>query len=181
MVCPRCIKVVREELENLGLTIELITLGSVTVKEEIDQKIKDKITEALLNNGFELLQDKNAELIEKIKVEIISIVQNFDSIELESFNISDHLSRNIKVDYPTISTLFSKTLGITIEHYFILQKIEKVKELLKYNEYTLSEIAYKLGYSSVQHLSNQFRKNTGMTASHFKKDSNNLRNPIDSI
>lgn len=181
MVCPRCIKVVREEFENLSLTVESITLGSVTVKEEIDQKIKDKIAETLLNNGFELLEDKNAELIEKTKVEIISVVQNYESIELESFNISEHLSKNTGVDYPTLSTLFSKTLGITIEHYFILQKIEKVKELLKYDEYTLSEIAYKLGYSSVQHLSNQFRKSTGMTASQFKEDSDNLRNPIDSI
>lgn len=181
MVCPRCIKVVREELEHLGLTVESISLGSVTIEEEIDQNIKNKIIEALLNNGFELLEDKNAEIIEKIKVEIISTVQNFKIIELESFSISEHLSQNFRVEYPNISTLFSKTLGITIEHYFILQKIEKAKELLKYNEYTLSEIAYKLGYSSVQHLSSQFRKNTGMTASQFKKDSRNLRNHIDSI
>ena len=181
MVCPRCIKVVREELDNLGLTVEFITLGSVVLKEGIDQKLKDKIGEVLLNNGFELLEDKNAELIEKIKVEIISLVQNFKNVELDLFNISDHLTQKLEIDYPTVSSLFSKTEGITIEHFFILQKIEKVKELLRYNEYTLSEIAYKLGYSSVQHLSNQFRKNTGMTASHFKKDSDNLRNSIDSI
>jgi len=181
MVCPRCIKVVREELENLGLTIESITLGSVVLKEGIDQKLKDKIGEVLLNNGFELLEDKTAEMIEKIKVEIISVVQSFENIELDLFNISDHLTQKLGIDYPTVSSLFSKTEGITIEHFFILQKIEKVKELLRYNEYTLSEIAYKLGYSSVQHLSNQFRKNTGMTASHFKKDSDNLRNSIDSI
>ncbi len=181
MVCPRCIKVVREELEQLGLTVETITLGSVGVKEKIDQKLKEKISAVLLDNGFELLEDKNAKLIDVIKVEIISTVQDFENIELDSFNISEHLMKKLRIDYPTVSSLFSKTEGITIEHFFILQKIEKVKELLKYDEYTLSEIAYKLGYSSVQHLSNQFKKNTGMTASQFKQNSDNLRKSIDSI
>ena len=181
MVCPRCIKVVREELEILGLTVESITLGSATVAEQIDQNLKTKISQIMLDNGFELLENEKAKLIEKVKIEIIDVIQNFETIELEYFNISDHLSKILETEYSTISSLFSKTAGITIEHFFILQKIEKVKELLRYDQLTLSEIAYNLGYSSVQHLSTQFRKNTGMTASHFKKNSDNLRNPIDSI
>ena len=181
MVCPRCIKVVREELEVLGLTVESITLGSATVMEQIDQNLKTKISKIMLDNGFELLENEKAKLIEKVKIEIIDVIQNFETIELEYFNISDHLSKILETEYSTISSLFSKTAGITIEHFFILQKIEKVKELLRYDQLTLSEIAYNLGYSSVQHLSTQFRKNTGMTASHFKKNSDNLRNPIDSI
>ena len=181
MVCPRCIKVVREELEKLELTIETINLGTVKLKQNLDQNLIDKISVLLVENGFELLENEKAKLIEKIKVEIIEIVQNFESIELEHFNISNHLSQEFNTDYPTMSSLFSKTVGITIEHFFILQKIEKVKELLRYNEFTLSEIAYKLGYSSVQHLSNQFRKSTGMTASQFKKGVINLRKSIDSV
>ena len=181
MVCPRCIKVVREELENLGLTVVSISLGSVTVKEGINLKLKKKITEVLLANGFKLMEDEKAKLIEKIKVEIISAVQNYNEIELETFNISQYLSKKILLDYSVISNSFSKTVGITIEHFFILQKIEKVKELLRYDELTLSQIAYKLGYSSVQHLSNQFKKSTGMTASQFKNDMDNLRTSIDSV
>jgi len=181
MVCPRCIKVVREELEKLGLTIKAINLGSVILKQNLDEKLIEKISKVLLENGFELLENEKAKLIEKIKVEIIELVQNFESIELEHLNLSNHISQEFDTDYPTISSLFSKTVGITVEHFFILQKIEKVKELLRYNEFTLSEISYKLGYSSVQHLSNQFRKSTGMTASQFKKDSENLRKSIDSI
>lgn len=181
MVCPRCIKVVREELEKLGLTIETISLGTVILNQNLDQNLRDKISEVLEENGFELLENEKAKLIERIKVEIIDVVQKFETVELENFNISNFLSKNFEIDYPTMSSLFSKTVGITVEHFFILQKIEKVKELLRYNEFTLSEIAYKLGYSSVQHLSNQFRKSTGMTASQFKKDSDNLRKSIDSI
>jgi len=181
MVCPRCITVVREELEKLGLTIETINLGTVMLRQNLDRNLIDKISVVLVENGFELLENEKAKLIEKIKVEIIEVVQNFETIELEYFNLSNHLSKNFKTDYPTMSSLFSKTVGITVEHFFILQKIEKVKELLRYNKYTLSEIAYKLGYSSVQHLSNQFKKSTGMTASQFKKDSDILRKSIDAI
>ncbi|MEN8191765.1 MAG: AraC family transcriptional regulator [Bacteroidota bacterium] len=181
MVCPRCIKVVREELEKLGLTVESIMLGSVTVKEEIGHELKSRISKIMLASGFELLEDKKARLIDQIKIEIIKLVQNFEKVELESLNVSDYLSQKLQIEYSSISTLFSKTEGITIEHFFILQKVEKVKELLRYDELTLSEIAYKLGYSSVQHLSNQFKKNTGMTASQFRKESDYLRKSIDSI
>lgn len=181
MVCPRCIKVVREELEGLGLTIKSIELGSVIIRQFVDTDLKVKISQVLENNGFELLENKNVKLIEKVKLEIISLIQNFEEIDLNTIVLTEYLKQKIDTDYQTISGLFSKTLGITIEHFYILQKIEKVKELLRYNEYTLSEIAYNLGYSSVQHLSNQFKKYTGMTASRFKNESKIRRNPIDSI
>jgi YesN/AraC family two-component response regulator len=123
----------------------------------------------------------NARTIEKIKNIIISAIQTYEDEDLSNINFSNHISKKINKDYNYLSTLFSKSEGITIEHFIIMQKIEKVKEYLKYNELTLSEIAYKLGYSSVQHLSKQFKKNTGLTASEFKNDHSIHRNPIDSV
>ncbi|VAX25590.1 Transcriptional regulator, AraC family [hydrothermal vent metagenome] len=181
MVCPRCIKVVREELENLGYTVNNIKLGEVELSEkesEIDLKM---IKERLQKEGFELIEDSKGKLVDTVKTEIINVIQKYKHEDLEKIVFSKYLSEQLGKDYFTLSSLFSKMEGITIEHFVILQKIEKAKELLRYGEMTLSEIAYELGYTSVQHLSNQFKKVTGMTASQFKKDSTNLRNPIDSV
>jgi len=158
MVCPRCIKVVREELEKLNVTISYISLGEVHTEQFLNKMVFDKISKVLIENGFELINDENAKIIEKIKNTIISVVQNYEDEDLSQLNFPIHLSNTIQKDYNYLSSIFSKTEGMTVEHFVILQKIEKVKEYLKYNELTLSEIAYKLGYSSVQHLSRQFKK-----------------------
>jgi len=181
MVCPRCIKVVQEELEKLGVIILSITLGEVETEQPKEELPLQQISEMLKNNGFELIEDSNAKIIEQIKKEIISAIQQYEEIDLDKINFSKFLRDKLVKDYHYLSSLFSKTEGITIEHYVILQKTEKAKELLKYGEFTLSEIAYQLGYSSVQHLSRQFKNVTGMTASQFKSDQNNLRKTIDSI
>lgn len=181
MVCPRCIKVVREELTKIGVEIRNIELGEVETLLPIDKLPLSKISEILTQNGFELIDDKNSRLIEKIKNEIISVIQEYSGEDIAQINFSEHIAEKINKDYNYISSIFSKTEGITIEHYIILQKIEKVKELLKYDELTLSEIAYRLGYSSVQHLSRQFKKTTGLTASNFKDNLEIKRKPIDSI
>lgn len=178
MVCNRCIKVVREEFEKLGLTINSITLGEVEVQEE--NIPRDKIASVLEENGFELIEDRKIKIIEQIKSIVINSIYNDDS-ELEKLNFSSLIESRINFDYNYLSSLFSSSEGITIEHYIILQKIERAKELLKYGQYTLSEIAYRLGYSSVQHLSNQFKKVTGMTASQFKNMTENSRKPLDKI
>lgn len=179
MVCNRCIKVVREELEILGLNVKSIKLGEVILEGAPSDMPYDIIKAVLEENGFELLEDKKAHLIEQIKIEIIKLVQS-ERIEMNS-NLSGYLEKKTRQDYHYLSTLFSSVENITIEQYFIAQKVERVKELLKYGELTLSEIAYKLGYSSVQHLSNQFRKITGLSASQFKTLSENLRLPLDSV
>lgn len=178
MVCNRCIKVVKEELEKLNIKVESIELGEVTVSgtsfpyKEIKRVLED--------NGFELVEDKKARLINRIKSIIIEIVHS-DKLEQMDANFSEYLEKKLNTDYTYLSSLFSSVENITIEHYIILQKIERAKELLKYNELTLSEISYRLGYSSVQHLSNQFKKVTGFTASEFKLLTDNNRKPLDKV
>ncbi len=181
MVCPRCIKVVREELQKLGIEVKSIELGEVQVGQDISQLNLDEIKTVLEKEGFELIEDSRAKMIDLIKTEIISIIQKYKDEDLEKINFSIHLSKLLNKDYNYLSSLFSKIEGITIEHYVILQKIEKAKELLKYGELTLSEIAYRLGYSSVQHLSRQFKQVSGLTASQFKNNISNLRKPLDKI
>jgi AraC family transcriptional regulator len=181
MVCNRCIKVVRDEFERLGLIIKNIQLGEVEV---IDDKTKldiKKISDVLEANGFELLDNKNSKIIEKVKILIINMIQFVDSGNDININYSEYLASQTGLNYHYLSTLFSSLEGITIEKYIIHQKIEKVKELLVYRELTLSEIASRLGYSSVQHLSNQFKKITGLTPSYFKSLKFKNRKPIDSI
>jgi len=181
MVCNRCIKVVREELTNLGIEIKSISLGEVETVQSKNKLPLNKISEVLTENGFELIDDNKSKIIEQIKTEIISVIQEYEDEDLTKINFPKYLSDKIYKDYNYLSSVFSKTEGITIEHFIILQKIEKVKEYLKYNELTLSEIAYKLGYSSVQHLSRQFKKNTGLTASEFKNNLSQKRKSIDSV
>jgi len=181
MVCGRCIKVVKEELEKLGLDVRSIVLGEVVVNSILNELQIDNIKKILEDNGFELIEDKRARIIEKVKLVILNLVRNDEEENPTEENYSDYIVEKIGLDYHYLSTLFSSVENITIEQYIILQKIELAKELLKYGELTLSEIAYKLGYSSVQHLSNQFKKVTGLTASQFKKMTENIRKPLDHL
>jgi len=180
MVCNRCIKVVDEELSKLGLRVKNIKLGEVMVETDDDFLPMKKIERILSENGFELIDDINAKIIEKIKVLIIDKI-HYSNQETGKINFSNYLSREIGKNYSHLSGLFSSKEGITIEKFIIHQKIEKVKELLAYNELTLSEIAHSNGYSSVQHLSNQFKQVTGMKPTDFKKLKEPLRKPLDKI
>ena len=167
MVCNRCIMVVKQEFEKMNLQLLHVAIGEVEIKKLLTEKQEYLLNENLKVLGFELLDNQKQKQIEKIKNLLIQKVQ---SGELEEhFSITDFLTRSIHKDYSSISRLFSEVEGITIEQFFILQKIEKVKEWLIYAENNLSEIGFKLGYSSVAHLSTQFKKVTGFTPSYFKK------------
>jgi AraC-like DNA-binding protein len=181
MVCNRCIQVVNYELTSLGLKIKKISLGEVQLFNSIPPEVLEKLKTRLHLNGFELIEDKKAKLINQIKGIIINSIYNDGNKSADGLNYSELIEQKLKVDYHYLSSLFSSLESITIEHYIILQKIERVKELLKYGELTLSEIAYKLDYSSVQHLSAQFKKVTGFSASEFKKLTENFRKPLDKI
>lgn len=179
MVCNRCILVVKQELDKLHIQSSSITLGEVQTVAELQKELIDQLSVNLATLGFELLNDSKQQLIEKIKNIIIQQVHY--SNEEKHANYSDILANATHKDYSYLSSLFSEVEGITIEKYIINQKIEKVKELIIYDELTLSEISYKLGYSSVGHLSNQFKKVTGLTPSHFKEIGRNRRKPLDKI
>lgn len=167
MVSLRCKMIVESELEKLGLHFTIVELGEVKIKEKLSLKKTDQLKAALLKSGLELLEDKKSIVIEKVKNIIVEMIHYND--EPPTLNFSAYLSEKLQYDYNYISNLFSEVKGITIEHYIIAHKIERAKELLIYKELTLTEIAYKLHYSSVAHLSNQFKKVTGLTPSFFRK------------
>lgn len=179
MVCNRCIMVVQDLLGKLGFTVLHIELGKVLIQETPEKADLERIRQALEAVGFELIDDKRDRLIEQIKQEIIQLVHNCNG-ELK-VNLSDYLSEKLHHDYSSLSKVFSETNGITIEKYFILQKIERVKELLVYDELSLNEIAALLNYSSAAHLSSQFKSITGITPSEFKKQKTHLRKGLDQI
>lgn len=180
MVCNRCIKVVGEELEKLGIDVTSIELGNVELKKPLDKKEIAKVKEVLSENGFELIDDKKSLVIEKIKTLVIELI-HYQKEKSQRINYSDFISSEIGYDYSYLSNLFSSVEGTTIEKYIINQKIEKVKELMVYDELNLNEIAFQLGYSSVQHLSSQFKKITGLSPTHFKSIKENKRKPLDRI
>ncbi|MBI9069906.1 MAG: helix-turn-helix transcriptional regulator [Salinivirgaceae bacterium] len=180
MVCNRCIKVVRDEFEKLNLEIEAVELGKVSISSQLNDSMLAEIKNVLDKNGFELIDDKKSKLIDRIKTLVIEITHYGKEVSA-SINSSEFISKEIGYDYSYLSNLFSSVEGITIEKYTINQKIEKVKELLVYDELSLNEISFQLGYSSVQHLSNQFKKITGLTPSHFKKLKENKRKPLDEV
>lgn len=171
--------VVENTLKQLNIDYEKVLLGEVILNKKISEAEKNKIRESLELLGFELIEDKSSRIIENIKAIIIDLIQNKNS-ELQT-NLSDLLSSELKHDYSYLSNLFSVVEGITIEKYFIAQRIEKVKELLVYDELSLTEIAYKLNYSSVSYLSSQFKKVTGLTPGHFKKIGEDKRKPLDKV
>lgn len=179
MVCNRCKMVVKAELEKLGLTPTHIALGEITFSTEITAEQKNKINEAIEPLGFSVIDNRKSALIEKIKNLIIELV-HAKSVELNT-SLSTYLSHALHHDYNYLSNIFSEVEGTTIEKYFIAQKIERVKELLVYDELTLGEIAYQMNYSSIAHLSNQFKKVTGLTPSHFKNIRAEKRKPLDEV
>lgn len=179
MVSARCIATVKEGLSKLGFHGAVVTLGEAEVREDISADQMSLIKSVLLDSGFGLLEDKKNILVEQLKVAIIQIVYHVDQPLIE--NLSVFLSRTLHYDYTYMSNLFSERMGITIERFFISHKIERVKELLIYNELTLTEIAFKLHYSSVAHLANQFKKVTGQTTSQFKQQQDKTRTPIEDV
>lgn len=166
MVSIRCKLIVKTELERLGLPHGIVDLGEVEIAEGITREQREKLAAALKKTGLELMDDKKAILIERIKNVVIESIHYSD--EALKVNFSDHLSEKLNYDYTYLANLFSEVESITIEHFIIKHKIERVKELLVYDELSLTEIAYKLHYSSVAHLSNQFKKVTGLTPTFFK-------------
>lgn len=167
MVSLRCKMMVKEELKSLGLKYVVVDLGMVEILEDINVQQREILKENLLRSGLELLDDKKAILIEKIKNVITEMIHYSD--ELPKVNYSDYISEKLHYDYTYLSNIFSEVKGITIQQYIIINKIERVKELLLYDELNLTEISYKLHYSSVAHLSNQFKKVTGLSPSFYKQ------------
>jgi AraC-like DNA-binding protein len=170
--------VVKEELKKLGMRHGVVDLGMVEIQDDITPEQREQLKKSLLRSGLELLDDKKSILIEKIKNVIIEMIHYSD--ELPKVNNSDYISEKLNYDYTYLSNIFSEVKGINLQHYIILHKIEKVKELLLYDELNLTEISYKLHYSSVAHLSNQFKKVTGLSPSFYKqlkkKRKSNLEN-----
>lgn len=179
MVCSRCKMVVKDELTKLGLHAASVQLGEVEISEELTLQQKNELDAVLRSFGFELISDRKTRLIEKIKTVIVGLVHH--SEDQPGVRFSEYISAQLHHDYNYLSNLFSEVEGITIEKYLIAQKIEKVKELLKYDELSLSEIASRLGYSSVAHLSNQFKKQTGLTPSFYKSLPKNQRTNIEDL
>lgn len=179
MVSNRCKIAVREVLRKMGLHFVVVDLGEVEIMEEVTGESLEHLKAALLDEGFELMDDRKAILIEKIKNVITDMIHNSD--EEININYSDFIVGKLDYDYNYLSTLFSELKGITIQQFIIVHKIERVKELLRYGELNLTEISYKLHYSSVGHLSNQFKKVTGLSPSEFKQLKHHGRRPLEEV
>jgi len=179
MVSNRCKMAVKDELKKLGLHFMVVDLGEVDIMENISMEQREQLKTALLSSGLELMDDKRAVLIEKIKNVIIEMVHHSD--ELIKINFSDFLSEKLNHNYTYLANLFSEVQGTTIEQFLISHKIERIKELIIYGELNITEIAWKMNYSSVAHLSNQFKKVTGLSPSHFKQLKDKRRSPIEEI
>ena len=180
MLCSCCLRLLREHLEKIGLLIREIKLGEVSFSYESEMIDMEKITETINHLGFEIITGRNKILVEEIKkavIELIHELNNTDSI----IRKSDYLVEKLGMTYQTLSKTFSQNEPITLERYIILQKIEKIKEMIDSEEYTLSEIAYMMDYSSVQHLSQQFKQITNLTVSEYKKSDRSFRKPIDDL
>ena len=180
MVCSRCKMVVKSELEKAGLHPVSVELGEVELENEPTPKALNQLNTSLQNLGFEIIDDRKSRIIEKIKKAIVELIHHKSNEDL-AVNLSDYIVQKLNYDYNYLSNLFSEVQGITIEKYFIAQRIEKVKELLMYDELTLSQIADSLGYSSVAYLSNQFKKQTGLTPSFYKSLKSNSRKNIEDL
>jgi AraC-like DNA-binding protein len=179
MVSTRCKLAVKLALKNQGLHFIVVDLGEVEVMEDLNNAQREILRAELLESGLELMDDKRAVLIEKIKNAIIEMVHHTD--DLLKVNFSDFLSEKLNHDYTYLSNLFSEVQGTTIAQFLIAHKVERIKELIIYDELNITEIAHKMNYSSVAHLSNQFKKVTGLTPSHFKQLKDKRRSPIEDI
>ena len=180
MVCSRCKMLVKAELEKAGLNPLTVELGEVEIENEPTHEVLEQLNASLQKLCFEIIDDRKSRIIEKIRNAIVELIHH-KSYENISVNLSEFISQKLNYDYNYLSNLFSEVQGITIEKYFIAQKIEKVKELLKYDELSLSQIADRLGYSSVAYLSNQFKKQTGLTPSFYKTMKTNSRKNIEDL
>lgn len=179
MVCDRCKMAVKQELDKNKIAYQNLELGEVELSKEPSDKILNQFSEGIFALGFELIEDRNARTISKIKSSIIELIRSAG--ESHKIKLSTHISDKLHKDYSSLSSLFSEVEGVTLEKYFIEQKIERVKELLVYDELTLSQIAGEFGYSSVNHLSSQFKKITGLTPTHFKKIGAQKRKSLDQV
>jgi AraC-like DNA-binding protein len=179
MVSNRCKMLVKTELAKLDLHFVLLDLGEVEIMEDIDEQKRMELSQALAESGLELIEDKKSILIEKIKTTIIQMVHHSD--EILKVNFSDYLSEKLKYDYTYLANLFSEVQGTTIGHFLTAHKIERIKELIVYDELNITEIAWKMNYSSVAHLSNQFKKETGLTPSHFRNLKIKRRMPLEEV
>lgn len=179
MVSNRCKIAVKEELKKLGLHFMVVDLGEVEIMENISPQMREQVRIALLESGFELMDDKRSMLIEKIKNTVIEMVHHSD--EVIKTNFSNYLSEKLNHDYTYLANLFSEVQGSTIEQFIISHKIERIKELLIYGEENITEIAWRMNYSSVAHLSNQFKKVTGLSPSHFKALKDKRRSPLEDV
>ena len=180
MVCDRCIMTVKQTLEKLNIPYSEVVLGKAVVNSGIDKIDTELLDRELKAVGFELIKDKKLQLVEKVKNIIVDYIHYSDDVELKT-NLSDFLSEELNNDYSYISATFSKVEGITIEKYLILQKIEKVKELISYDNLNFSEIAFRLNYSSIAHLSGQFKQVTGLTLTQYKNLANKKRKSLDRV
>ncbi len=181
MVCPRCIMVVGNMAGEAGMDVDSVQLGTILLNKAPEPEQLEAFKNRLLSNGFELIDNAKGILLERIKTLVIDAIHHNDQFEL-NINWSYYISDKLQYDYQYLSTLFSMVNGITLEHYIISQKIEKAKEYLFYDELSVKEIAYRLGYSSVAHLSTQFKKVTGFTPTQFREvRSSDLRSPLDHI
>ncbi|MBD3617292.1 MAG: helix-turn-helix transcriptional regulator [Gracilimonas sp.] len=178
MVCSHCGEVLREKLDQAGFPVKKVELGEVTLQNPIDKDQQEDFTELVRKHGFDVINDQNSRLVEQIKQLIIQLVRTGRKLESP---LSDYLAKKLHKDYQQLSRLFSGVEGKSIERYYILQKIERAKELIVYGEQSLSEIAYNLGYSSQQHFSRQFKKETGLSPSHFSEIKENRRISIDEV
>jgi len=179
MVSTRCKMMVKEELKKLGLHFIILDLGEIDIMEDISDEQRKQLSIGLHDSGLELMDDKKAILIEKIINVIIEMIHYAE--ELPKVNYSDYISDKLKHDYTYLANIFSEVKGITIQQFIIMHKIEKVKELIIYDELNLTEIAFNMRYSSVAHLSNQFKKITGLTPSHFKQMKKKRITPLEEI
>jgi len=181
MVSNRCKMAVKDELKKMGLHFMVVDLGEVDIMENLSISQREELKIGLLNSGLELMDDKRAVLIEKIKTIIIEMVHHSNDDELMKTNFSNFLSEKLNHNYTYLANLFSEVQGTTIEQFTIAHKIERIKELIIYGELNITEIAWKMNYSSVAHLSNQFKKMTGLSPSHFKQLKDKRRSPIEEI
>jgi AraC-like DNA-binding protein len=179
MVSARCKMAVKAILKDMGLHFVVVDLGEIDIMEDITVEQRERMKTALMASGLELMEDKKAMLIEKIKNVIIEMIHHSD--EVVKINFSNFLSEKLNYDYTYMANLFSEVQGTTIEQYIISNKVERIKELIIYGELNITEIAWKMNYSSVAHLSNQFKKVTGLSPSHFKQLKDKRRSPIEEI
>jgi len=180
MLCNSCVTLIRNEFERRGIIVEKIALGEATLTSDKNKYTLDVINDILKSLGFEIIVSREMKIVEKIKITIVDLIHNMNNID-SVVRKSEYLVEMLGFSYQYLSKLFSKYESITLERYIILNKVERIKELIMQDEYTLSEIAYMMDYSSVQYLSNQFKKETGYSVTEYKKLGLNLKKPVENL